>query len=221
MTQSHTHSSPTHPSLTQPAHAQQSAELGPAHDVPVAASGAAAVQGGRRRGVTAGIMLAGAAILAAGLSLDSKGQAAPRLVQEPSGAARFMRAKLEASKTVMEGLVTENFDQVSAGAQKLLVMSKAAEWQVVPGPIYSQHSAEFQRSAERLLKQSEEKNLDGATLSYLQLTMSCVTCHKYVRGAKLARHGHPAEFDNNLKLADWRATNFDQFRMRLAATGTH
>lgn len=108
--------------------------------------------------------------------------------QEKAGVKRFMRAKLEASQTVLEGLVTENFDQVITGAEKMNVMSKAAEWQVVKGPIYNQHSAEFQRASQRLIKQAKEKNLEGATLAYLQLTMNCVTCHKYVRGAKIVRN---------------------------------
>ena len=114
-----------------------------------------------------------------------------------------MRAKLEASRTVLEGLVTENFDQVKAGAQKMSVMSKAAEWQVVKGPIYNQHSAEFQRASERLLKQAKEKNLEGATLSYMQLTMNCVTCHKYVRGAKLV---HQPQLPEDVKLAELMKT---------------
>jgi len=118
--------------------------------------------------------------------------AAP-VLQEKPGAKRFMRAKLEASQTILEGLVTENFEQVSNGARKMIVMSKAAEWQVIQGPIYSQHSAEFQRAGERLVKQAKEKNLEGATLAYMQLTMNCVTCHKYVRGAKLVQNDLPSD----------------------------
>lgn len=134
--------------------------------------------------ITGGVLLSTAIWLA---PRPTELQASPA-PQDKAGVKRFMRAKLEASQTVLEGLVTENFDQVTAGAEKMNVMSKAAEWQVVKGPIYNQHSAEFQRASQRLIKQAKEKNLEGATLAYMQLTMNCVTCHKYVRGAKIVQN---------------------------------
>jgi hypothetical protein len=32
-------------------------------------------------------------------------------------------------------------------------------------------------------RKAKDKNIDGATLAYLRLTMNCVNCHKYVRQA--------------------------------------
>jgi hypothetical protein len=40
---------------------------------------------------------------------------------------------------------------------------------------------EFQRLCDELAEKSRAKNIDGATLAYLRLTMNCVNCHKYVR----------------------------------------
>jgi hypothetical protein len=48
---------------------------------------------------------------------------------------------------------------------------------------YITFTGEFQRLCADLEKNAGDKNLDGATLSYLRLTMSCVNCHKYVRFA--------------------------------------
>ena len=31
---------------------------------------------------------------------------------------------------------------------------------------------------------AKAKNLDGATLAYVRLTMNCIECHKYVRDHK-------------------------------------
>ena len=99
---------------------------------------------------------------------------------------KFMRAKLAASQSVLEGIVTEDFDKVAAGADKMLVMSKATEWHVIQGPVYAQYSAEFRRNVEDLQKAAKEKNIDAVGLRYVGLTMSCISCHKFVRGTKVA-----------------------------------
>jgi hypothetical protein len=42
---------------------------------------------------------------------------------------------------------------------------------------------DFQRNADEIVKQPRAKNIYGATLAYLKLTMGCVTCHRFVRDA--------------------------------------
>jgi hypothetical protein len=66
----------------------------------------------------------------------------------------------------------------------MLVMSHAASWFVVKTPKYDEHTTEFRRNAGHLLKMAKKANIDGATLSYLQLTMNCINCHKHVRSVK-------------------------------------
>ena len=93
----------------------------------------------------------------------------------------FMRAKLFSSQSVLEGLTTENFDLIQQGAEKMIVMSKAAEWRAQEGERYAQDTAQFVAAAKDLVRQARKRNIDGATLSYLQLTMNCVECHKHIR----------------------------------------
>lgn len=99
---------------------------------------------------------------------------------------RFMRAKLGASQNVLEGLVTEDYAQIRKGAKSMLVMSKAADFQVFPTATYSQYSGEFQRAVARLDQMAAKKQLDSAALSYMHITMTCVNCHKYVVKEKVA-----------------------------------
>ena len=54
-------------------------------------------------------------------------------------------------------------------------------WNVIQTPEYQQRSDEFRRHARALTKAAQDKNLDGATLAYVQLTLACVECHKHVR----------------------------------------
>jgi cytochrome c556 len=106
--------------------------------------------------------------------------------QDEPGKSRsvFMRAKLNLSQNVLEGLTTENFEMIDKNAKLLLKASMAAEWEVkgMPSPSeYTAFTAEFQRLCRDLTKAVEAKNLDAATLAYVRLTTNCVDCHKYVR----------------------------------------
>ncbi len=98
----------------------------------------------------------------------------------------FMRQKLEFSKDVLEGLSLEQYATIERSAKALKKLSEAAEWEVptIPNATdYVAQTTEFQRSCDDLLKQAKARNIDGATLAYLKLTMTCVQCHKFVRFA--------------------------------------
>jgi hypothetical protein len=98
----------------------------------------------------------------------------------------FMRKKLEASQSVLEGLAIEDFDMIAVGARQLKTTSAAAEFMVVNDPMYAQHADEFRRIVDKLEKAGKERRLDGATLAYVDMTLSCVECHKYVRNVLIA-----------------------------------
>lgn len=121
------------------------------------------------------------------VTLASLGLFAVRSYSQPSGnLSDFMRVKLKHSQNVLEGLTTEDFDMIAKNAQDISLLSQAAEWQVLQTEAYAARSAEFRRTADELTRAAQEKNLDEATLKYLDLTMKCVDCHKYLRGVRLA-----------------------------------
>jgi hypothetical protein len=108
--------------------------------------------------------------------------------KRPATRADFMHLKLEYSKKVLEGLTLENYETIVKNARALKRLSEAAEWEVPTIPNAGEYvvfTSEFQRLTDELAKKGREKNIDGATLAYLRLTMNCVNCHKYVR--QLAR----------------------------------
>jgi hypothetical protein len=118
--------------------------------------------------------------LAAALEATRAGQDAPRSRGE------FMRQKLEFSKNLLEGLSLEDYRMMEKNAKALRRLSEAAEWEVPTIPNATDYVAltsEFQRYADDLVRNAKLKNIDGATLAYLKLTMNCVQCHKFVRFA--------------------------------------
>lgn len=95
-----------------------------------------------------------------------------------------MKAKLESSQKVLEGIATENFVTVSTHAQKLVALSQVAGWQARQTPEYKQFTAEFRRHAEALQKAARAENVDAASVAWFQLTISCVNCHRHIRGVR-------------------------------------
>lgn len=103
----------------------------------------------------------------------------------------FMHQKLDASNKILEGLVTEDTDLVREGAEVLTQMSTAEKWQISHNVMYLQFSKEFQRNAEKLVDAAKEKNLDRAALRWMDTTMSCIECHRFVRN-ELVVQGTPS-----------------------------
>lgn len=96
---------------------------------------------------------------------------------------KFMRQKLDASRNIVKGLSVEDFDLISKSGQDLMLFSHDADWNVFQTQDYLELSREFRGSAQRLRDSANQKNLDGATLAYFEVTLNCVRCHKYVRNA--------------------------------------
>ncbi len=129
----------------------------------------------------------GAAGLAIAIGVGAVVLAAQEGVQKPRSRAEFMRMKLQFSQKVLEGLTLEDYASISKSAKALKRLSEAAEWEVPTIPNagdYLIFTGEFQRLADEMDRKAKDKNIDGATLAYLRLTMNCVNCHKYVRQIK-------------------------------------
>ena len=130
---------------------------------------------------TGGLLLAAVFFLIAGAPVAEE----PTL--EPDKVAAFMRAKLGHAQNVLEGLAVEDFDLIDKGAQDLALASQAASWQVLQTEDYARHSDEFRRSCNALRTAAKARNLDGAALAWMEVTMKCIQCHKYVRDTERGR----------------------------------
>jgi hypothetical protein len=99
--------------------------------------------------------------------------------------AELMRKKLQQSQKVLEGLVLNDFDKIVQHADELILISKETEFKVMKTPKYELYTDEFRRNAEELVKKAKDKNIDGATLAYMELTLTCVRCHKHTREVRM------------------------------------
>src|SRR5262249_58123833 len=116
-------------------------------------------------------------------SQDKKGSALSELMQK----------KLKNAQLVLEGLALGDFAKITRSAETLIQITKTEEWQVLKNPRYEMHTNEFRRAAENLVQKARDKNLDGAAFAYVELTMSCVRCHQFVRDVRDVRLNTPSD----------------------------
>ena len=100
---------------------------------------------------------------------------------------RVMREKLEHSKNILEGLVTSNWQQIERESIEIAKATQDPAWTVLRMPEYARHSDAFIRATESLIDAARRHDLESASLGYMSLTTSCVSCHRYVARARLAR----------------------------------
>ena len=100
--------------------------------------------------------------------------------------ARFMRQKLQASNSILEGLCTEDLTMVADGAQTLMKMSGEEKWRVSNDILYRRYSTEFVHAVEELEHEAKDNDMDGTSLAWVNVTMKCLKCHEWVRNTVLA-----------------------------------
>ena len=106
-------------------------------------------------------------------------------------AGKLMIEKLQNSQKLLEGIAMADFKKITRSAEELLTLTKTEEWFMRKTARYELHSNEFRRALETLTQKAKEKNLDGTTLAFFEMTMSCVRCHQYVREIRESRAPDP------------------------------
>lgn len=91
-----------------------------------------------------------------------------------------MEQKLEHAQGVLSALAREDFEGLRTNADALLRLSEE-QWISRETPEYRAQLKDFWVVLEGVKSGADEENLDGATLAYMQMTLSCVRCHKYLR----------------------------------------
>lgn len=122
------------------------------------------------------------AALAAVLVCPSSGQ--EKKPAKRDQASVWMEKKLEFSRNILSALTEANFAEIERNAENMNFVGYLEKWTRGGQPDYKRQVAYFEFANQELIRHAKEKNLDGATLAFNQLTTSCVQCHKIVRDAK-------------------------------------
>jgi hypothetical protein len=109
----------------------------------------------------------------------------PTGIAQSDKVSELMKKKLQHSQKVLEGIAVKDFKLIERNAEDLMQISKLAEWRVLKTPQYEVHSNDFRRTTEALIENAKKRNLDAAALNYVDMTLTCVRCHSYVREIRM------------------------------------
>lgn len=129
-----------------------------------------------RKLATAG---AGVLALAAGVAWMNVAPA-----QDPD--ETVMRQKLRHSQNALEGLAIKDFGKLKESGEYLVsisIMDSFAKF-LRDDAEYDRHAENFRAAAGRIIESADAKNIEGAALAYMDMTMTCVQCHEHLRDAK-------------------------------------
>lgn len=93
----------------------------------------------------------------------------------------WMQKKLKFSQQILAGIAAGDFDQIARSADTLKGLDKIESFIRARTPRYRVQLQLFQDANEEIIRQADAENLEGVTLAFNQLTISCVNCHKHLR----------------------------------------
>jgi hypothetical protein len=105
----------------------------------------------------------------------------PPAAQAKTAPSLWMKQKVTASQNVLVALAREDYDAIRLNANSMLAVGYLETFARADTPGYHALMGDFEYANKSLVLAAKNKNLDGATVAYLQLTISCVNCHKIVR----------------------------------------
>ncbi len=124
-----------------------------------------------RRRIVAGVL----AILLLPLALTAEDG------KEDNEPSFWMKQKLKYSQEILNGLAQEDYELIAKNATAMQGLNKIEFFVRQKPEGYRTQLKSFQFSVNELVRNAEDENIDGATLAFTQMTISCVNCHKEVR----------------------------------------
>lgn len=106
-------------------------------------------------------------------------------VDEPAPAkfSYWMNVKVEESQKVFAALAMADFQAIEDSCKKLESLNALENFVRRTTPGYQTQLRSFEFAVDEVRRQAKHKNIEGVAMGFHQLTLSCVNCHKQIRGS--------------------------------------
>jgi hypothetical protein len=115
--------------------------------------------------------------------------AAPSSFAQTARMKQVMRSKLDHSQRILEAVVTSNWQLLDRESREMRLVVRDPVWPSLTMPEYVRHSEAFLRATDDLTAAATLRDLESASLGFISLTTSCVSCHRYLARARIASTG--------------------------------
>jgi hypothetical protein len=113
------------------------------------------------------------------MSVTAGGSQGPEL-------SAVMREKLSHAQKILEGVVTSDWVTLEMQSRQLEELTNDPRWMVLKYPEYARHSAAFVRAVQTLHTAAAQRDLEKTPKAYVNVTLQCVECHRYLARARIA-----------------------------------
>ena len=127
------------------------------------------------------VFFAGVAILCALFAPDADQKGKPAVTAESTKFTVWMDVKVEESQKVFAALARADFKGIVASTEKLKKVSKLEGLVRRNAPGYRTQLRSFEFAVDEIQQQAKRENIEGVTMGFNQLTLSCVNCHRQLR----------------------------------------
>jgi hypothetical protein len=93
----------------------------------------------------------------------------------------WMDVKLEESQKIFAALTKADFKTLVSSTKKLSALSELEGFVRNRTPGYRTQLRSYQFAIQEIEQQAKRESIEGVTLGFQQLTLSCVNCHRQLR----------------------------------------
>jgi len=103
------------------------------------------------------------------------------LTSQDNPTEQLMRVKRDYAHRLLDAVVQEDFAAVREQAFRLKTIAETSDWKAIDSPEYVRRSDAFLAATVRLVEAARERQGDAVALAYMDLTLKCVQCHRYLK----------------------------------------
>lgn len=112
--------------------------------------------------------------------------AGPSSLAQTTRMKQVMRTKLDHSQRILEAVVTSNWQLLDRESREMALVVRDPAWSSLAVPEYVRHGEAFLRATDDLIAAAKLRDLESASLGFISLTTSCVSCHRYLARRRIA-----------------------------------
>lgn len=113
---------------------------------------------------------------------DQKGKSPE--ASKPKKPSVWMDVKVEEAQKVFAALARADFKAINESTEKLKTLGALEAFVRRSTPDYRTQLRSFEFAVNEIQRQAKQENIEGVTMGFNQLTLSCVNCHKQLRHVK-------------------------------------
>jgi hypothetical protein len=100
---------------------------------------------------------------------------------------RLMEKKLVHAQEILKAVVTSDWVALETNSRELERLTRDPAWQVLQYHEYRQHSDAFVHAVQTLHRAAAQRDLEATPRAYIEVTLQCVECHRYLARARIAK----------------------------------